>query len=153
MSVNKKYSYPFTYPIDNDLNIHIENIDGSVSCIWFDNNNQEEQDIPNEFKLYNSQDKIINPFRNTQSYAISSDGTYKINYNKIIIKLETHILLCSPPIYEREIKVITPFRIQNAQSCPTFSVKNAHFVGVFNEKWCKMDEDKHNSDDSDYYDD
>jgi hypothetical protein len=37
MSMSKKYSYPFTYPIENDIHIHI---DGNISCIWFDNNHQ-----------------------------------------------------------------------------------------------------------------
>ena len=51
--MSTKYNYPFTFPIENDINIHIEHIDGGISCIWFDNNKNEEQNIPNEFKLYN----------------------------------------------------------------------------------------------------
>ena len=109
MYMNKKYSYPFTYPIDNDININIEHKDGGILCIWFDNNNKEEQNIPNEFKLYNDQDKIVNSFRNTQSYAASRNGNYKIKYNnKLIIKLVIQILLCIPAKIKEEIIVIDP---------------------------------------------
>lgn len=104
----QKCTYPFTYKIDNDINIHIEHINGSISCIWFDNNNKEEQNIPNGFVLYNIKDEIINPFRNTQSYALSRDANYKIIYNnKTIIKLSTRILLCNPPIRENEIILVS----------------------------------------------
>ena len=105
--MSKKYSYPFSYPIDNDINIHIENIDGGISCIWFDNNNQEEQNIPTDFKLYNSENKVLNPYRNTQSFAIYRDGNYKIKYNNKTIILTAETLLCYPAEIINEIKVIT----------------------------------------------
>ena len=76
--MNKKYNYPFTLPIDNDINIHIEHIGEGISCIWFDNNDKEEQNIPNEFTIYDDEGKLVSPFRNTQSYAISKMGNYKI---------------------------------------------------------------------------
>ena len=106
--MSKKNNYPFTFPIENDINIHIEHIVGGIACIWFDNNNNEEQNIPNEFKLYNDdEDKIINPFKNTQTYSIPRDGNYKIKYNnKTIIKLLFFILPSIPPIYKNEIKII-----------------------------------------------
>ena len=107
--MNKKYNYPFTLSIDNDINIHIEHINKGISCIWFDNNDKEEQNIPNEFGVYNDdEDKIINPFKNTQTYSIRRDGNYKIKYNnKTIIKLSTLILPSIPPIYKNEIKIIS----------------------------------------------
>ena len=126
--MSKKYSFPFTYPIENDINIHIEHIDKSIYCIWFssrgraresgvsgtygaaepyDNKNQEEQNIPSEFKLYNCSDKIVNPFRNTQSYAVSSNRNYTIKYNeKPILQLTTQTYLTCPPIIKNEIKVV-----------------------------------------------
>ena len=105
--MSKKYSFPFTYPIENDINIHIEHIDKSIYCIWFDNKNQEEQNIPNEFKLHNCSDKIVNPFRNTQSYAVSSNRNYTIKYNeKIILQLTTQTYLTCPPIIKNEIKIV-----------------------------------------------
>jgi len=107
--MSKKYTYPFIYPIDDKINIHIEHIDDSVSCIWFCNNNQEEDNIPNEIELYNSNNEIVKPFRNTQSYAISKNGTYEIKYNnKTIIELETLCHPTMPPIIKNEIKVVTP---------------------------------------------
>jgi len=106
--MSTKYNYPFTFPIENDINIHIEHLDERISCIWFDNNNNEEQNIPNEFKLYNDEDKKLNPFRNTQSYAIHRNGSYKIKYNnKTIIKLSTLILPSIPPIIKNEIKIFS----------------------------------------------
>lgn len=102
-----QYTCPFTYPIDNNINIHIEHMDGNTSCIWFDNNNQEEQNIPNELKIYNSKDQLVIPFRNTQSYAISRDASYTIKYrDNTVILLTTEILLCSPPIRMNEIKIV-----------------------------------------------
>ena len=102
------YIYPFVYPIDDDLNIHIEHIDDSISCIWFDNNNQEEQNIPKEFKIYNKKYEILKPFRNTQSYAITRDfEAYTIKYNKTIIKLTTEFLPSNPPTRINEINVVS----------------------------------------------
>jgi len=106
--MSKKHSFPFTYPIENDINIHIEHIDKSIYCIWFDNNNHEEQNIPNEFTLYNCSDKIVSPFRNTQSYAVSSNRNYTIKYNEnTILRLTITTYLSYPPIIKNEIKVVT----------------------------------------------
>jgi len=106
--MSKQYTFPFTYPIENNINIHIEHINKSIYCIWFDNKNQEEQNIPIEFKLYNSNDEIVNPFRNTQSYAVSSDRNYKIKYNKeTIIRLSIITYLTSPPLIKNKITVVT----------------------------------------------
>ena len=106
--MSKKHTYPFTYPINDKINIHIEQLDKNISCIWFDNNDKEEQNIPIEFTLYNYEDELVNPFRNTQSYAISKGGDYKIKYNnKIIIKLTTLVLLCIPAIVKNEIEIVT----------------------------------------------
>jgi len=106
--MNKKHTYPFTYKLDENINIHIEHLDKSVSCIWFDNNDKEEQNIPIEVTLYNYKDEVVNPFRNTQSFAISKDGDYKIKYNnETIIKLTTLVLLCIPAIVKNEIEIVT----------------------------------------------
>jgi len=108
--MNKKHTYPFTYKLDENINIHIENIDKSVSCIWFDNNDKKEQNIPIEFTLYNYKDEVVNPFRNTQSFAISKDGDYKIKYNnETIIKLTTLVLLCIPAIVKNEIEIVIDY--------------------------------------------
>jgi len=104
--MKKKYNYPFTLPIGDNINIHIEHIDESVSCIWFDNNDKEEQNIPDDFGVYNGKNKLIKPFRNTQSYAVAKTGNYTILYNNITITLTTEILLCIPAIVKNEITVI-----------------------------------------------
>ena len=100
-------SYPFIYQLDDKITMRIEQID-DISCIWFHNNTQEEEQIPNEFKLYNSKDEIVNPFRNTQSYAISKNGSYKIKYyNKTIIELTTIYHPTNPPIIKNKIHIVT----------------------------------------------
>lgn len=106
--MSKKHTYPFVYPIDDNINIHIEHINDNISCIWFTNNNKEEENIPNELILYNLEDKIVNPFRNTQSYAIYKDGNYKIKYNnKTIINLITLYHPTIPPIIKNKIEIIS----------------------------------------------
>jgi len=100
-------TYPFIYQLDDKITMRIEQIDDSISCIWFHNNTQAEQYIPNELKLYNSKDEIVNPFRNTQSYAISKNGSYKIKYNnKTIIKLTTIYHPTNPPIIKNKIQIV-----------------------------------------------
>ena len=116
--MSKKYSFPFTYPIDNDINIHIEHIDKSIYCIWFDNNHQEEQNIPDQFTLYNCNNEIVHPFRNTQSYAVSSNRNYQIKYNETtILRLSITTYLTCPPIIKNQITVVTNNDDTNNDDC------------------------------------
>ena len=126
--MSKKHKYPFTYKLDENINIHIEHLDKGVSCIWFDNNDKEKQNIPIEFTLYNYEDELINPFRNTQSYAISKGGDYKIKYNnKTIIKLTTLVLLSIPAIVKNEIEIVIDYDSDD-DSCNLRRKKEVEFI-------------------------
>jgi hypothetical protein len=89
--------------------MRIEHIDQDISCIWFCNNHREEEQehVPNEFALYNSNNEIVLPFRNTQSYAISKNGNYTVKYcNKTIVILSTICHPTMPPIIKNVIEVV-----------------------------------------------
>ena len=142
---DQKHSYPFIYPLENNIYLHIEQIDKHISCIWFGQRDEVPQqltskvtespekfgqenpvlyslkllsskiteaseiphNIPEEFSVYDSDKKLVNPFRNTQSYALSRHGYYTLMYQgKPLIKLSTIVLCSIPPIIKNQITVV-----------------------------------------------
>lgn len=115
-----EYKYPFTYKLRKEVFVNIEHIDDYITCIWFSNNNKEEQNIPDGFKLYavkqvkskpeNNQykeHKEIRPYRNTQTFAIPKTTECIIKFNDMpFFHLTTIMLLTSPPIVKHAIHAL-----------------------------------------------
>ena len=101
----KSHRYPFTYKLKDNVYVHLEHTNDLLTCVRFFDDNKEEINIPDEFKLYedvsvvvDAEKKLINPFRDTQTYAIPKDGYYTLKYNDLpIIQLQTRSYCSYPP--------------------------------------------------------